>query len=98
RVAMTDGTIVVGALFESGSAQEVNGDDDNPGPASGAAYVFERDNSGNWQQLAYLKAVNSTTNQKFGASVAISEAGDAIAVDATGDSTEPSSGLGSVHM
>ncbi len=57
-VAISGGTLVVGASWEDGGAVEVNGDqNDNNAPDSGAAYVFVRDGT-NWVQQAYLKASN----------------------------------------
>jgi hypothetical protein len=52
----------------------------NSATEAGAAYVFERDGSGNWQQKAYLKAPNTEASDYFGWSVAIS--GDTIVVGA----------------
>lgn len=73
-VAISGDTAIVGARFESGSA------DSNSN--SGAAYVFVR--SGNtWTQQAYLRAPNAGPDDFFGYSVAIS--GDTVAVGAWGE-------------
>jgi len=56
-VAISDDTIVVGALRE--------------GSVAGAAYVYTR-NGMTWSQQAYLKASNTDVNDHFGRSVAIS--------------------------
>jgi hypothetical protein len=87
-VAISGDTIVVGAYGEDSSSTAVcnapfgscGGLSDNSASAAGAAYVFERDGSGNWQQKAYLKAPNAQGDDWFGYSVAIS--GDTIVVGA----------------
>ena len=77
-LAISDDTIVVGAIFESSDADGVDGDqNDNSTFGSGAAYVFARSGD-SWSQQAYLKASNSDENDLFGTSVAIS--GDTIVV------------------
>ena len=72
-------TVVVGAHEEDGDATGVNGADNNDARNSGAAYVFAR-SSGVWTQQAYLKALNTGENDKFGSSVAIWE--DTVVVGA----------------
>jgi hypothetical protein len=87
-VAISSDTIVVGAEYEASNSTAVcnapfgscGGLSDNSATAASAAYVFERDGSGNWQQKAYLKAPNTGMNDEFGISVAIS--GDTIVVGA----------------
>jgi hypothetical protein len=87
-VAISGDTIVVGAYGEASSSTAVcnapfgscSGLTDNSTPLAGAAYVFERDGSGAWQQKAYLKASNTGAGDYFGYSVAIS--GDTIVVGA----------------
>jgi hypothetical protein len=79
-VAISGNTIVIGAPGEASNATGVNGDEfDNSAPAAGAAYVFIRNENGEWSQQAYLKASNTETEDFFG-SVAIS--GDTIVVGA----------------
>lgn len=81
-VALAGDTLVVGAREDS-SAAGVDGDQaDNGAVDSGAVYVFTR-TAGAWSQQAYLKASNTETNDRFGASVAV--AGDTIAVGAAGE-------------
>jgi hypothetical protein len=87
RVAISGDTIVVGARYEDSNSTAVcnnlgscPGLGNNSTSDAGAAYVFERDGSGNWQQKAYLKAPNAGANDWFGFSVAIS--GDTIVVGA----------------
>lgn len=58
------------------------GDDDN-GERTGAAYVFERDDSGTWSEVAKLTASDGETSARFGASVSI--AIDRAVVGAMGD-------------
>jgi len=43
----------------------------NPAPATGAAYVFERDGAGVWTQIAKLTASDQASGDGFGRSVAI---------------------------
>lgn len=57
--------------------------------ASGAAYVYARDVSGNWFQDAYIKASNAEASDNFGRSVAIS--GSTIAVGAPGEASNQTS-------
>jgi hypothetical protein len=87
-VAISGDTIVVGARDEASNSTQVcntpfgscAGLSNNSAGNAGAAYVFERDGSGNWQQKAYLKAPNTGAGDYFGISVAIS--GDTIVVGA----------------
>lgn len=61
-------TMAVGAYFENGVES-----------LSGAAYVFSRSNT-NWSQQAYLKASNIGANDRFGASIALTDDGNTLAV------------------
>ena len=80
-VAISGNTIAVGAIGEASSSNGVGGlQNDNSAFASGAAYIFVRDNSGIWSQQAYLKASNPDTYDEFGTSVAIS--GNTVVVGA----------------
>ena len=80
-VAISGGTVVVGARYDSSDARGVNGDPlNNNAEESGAAYVFVRGVEG-WTQQAYLKASNTGNFDNFGTSVAI--AGETIVVGAT---------------
>lgn len=78
-------TLAVGATGESSASPGINGDEDDDGSAnsSGAAYVFTRDATDEWTQQAYVKAANPTVSAYFGASVALSDDGDTLAVGAT---------------
>jgi hypothetical protein len=77
--------LAVGAHLEDSSAVGVDGDQLNDDAHdSGAVYVFVRLGS-SWTQQAYLKASNTGAGDYFGASVAISGDGNALAVAATAE-------------
>lgn len=88
-VDISGDTIVVGALHEDTAAQGPfhagSFPNSNSDHASGAAYVFVRDN-GAWTQQAMLKATNSDGGHYFGADVVIE--GDTIVVGARGESSD----------
>lgn len=80
-------TLAVGAVQESSAAAGINGDQNNDlADSSGAVYVYERINSV-WQQQAYIKASNTESGDRFGASVSLSEDGNLLAVGASGESS-----------
>ncbi|MCH8533333.1 MAG: FG-GAP repeat protein [Saccharospirillum sp.] len=68
-------TVAVGAYFES-----------NGLALSGAVYVFNRSGS-DWFQQTYLKASNLGANDRFGASLAITDDGNTLAVGALFESS-----------
>lgn len=71
-IAMHEDTIAVGSMREDSDSRGINGDQSNNNSFdSGAAYVFRRDESGNWSQEAYLKASNNDEFDSFGVSIAI---------------------------
>ena len=71
-VAISDETVIVGAVQEASAATGVNGDEsNNDAVEAGAAYVFVR-HGATWSQQAYLKASNTDAEDAFGQSVAIS--------------------------
>ena len=79
-LAIDGDTLVVGAIGEDSNATGVGGNEaNNSASLSGAAYVFTRTGTV-WSQQAYLKASNTGSGDRFGASVAIS--GDTIVVGA----------------
>ncbi|HUS37565.1 MAG TPA: FG-GAP repeat protein [Verrucomicrobiae bacterium] len=79
-VAVSDDTIVIGAVKEDSNSTGVNGSQaNNSAIDSGAAYVFVRDGT-NWTQQAYLKASNTGPGDLFADTLAIS--GDTIVVGA----------------
>lgn len=79
-VAISEDTVIVGAINESSSATGVNA---NPFTsalqAAGAAYVFAKSGIA-WAQQAYLKASNTGEGDNFGRSVDVS--GDTAVVGA----------------
>jgi hypothetical protein len=78
-----DGSVLAaGATGEDSSATGVDGDALSAGaPESGAVYVFRRA-SGVWREEAYVKASNTGAGDRFGSSLAVSAAGDVLAVGA----------------
>lgn len=85
-VAISGDTMVVGAPFEDGSSTGVGTPNDGVANNAGAAYVYVRDEDGNWTQEAYLKASNTGAEDQFGFSVAIS--GDTIVVGAFAEASK----------
>ena len=87
-VAISDDTIVVGALNESSAQTTItNGSgasDDNSSANAGAAYVFVRSGT-TWSQQAYLKPSNIEAGDLFGALVSIS--GDTIVAGAPAEAS-----------
>lgn len=88
-VAISGDTLAIGAINEDGSTNGINGDQtDNSIPNSGAVYVYNRAPGGTvWTEQAYIKASNTSTNQKFG--TALSLYGDTLAVGAPTDLDTP---------
>jgi len=85
-VAISEGTLAVGAVGEGSSA--AGGAADNSALSAGAVYVFTRNNNGVWLQQPYIKASKADAGDQFGL-VALSA--DTLAVGAVG---EGSSALG----
>ena len=83
-------TLAVGADGESSLAINIDGiQTDNSAPSAGAVYLFRFDSGGmTWSQQAYIKASNTGANDMFGASIALSNDGNTIAVGAVGESSE----------
>ena len=80
-VSISGGKIVVGAY----------GDDENASN-SGAAYIFERNSSGQWVQTAKLKPSAPEENSEFGkAAVSISGTNAIIGAPSDADQTKPGS-------
>src|SRR5690554_244766 len=74
-------TLAVGASGEDSSSTGVNGDQsDNSRLNAGAAYVFFRDDNGNWSQQAYFKASKTDAHDYFGISVSLSANGNTLAI------------------
>jgi hypothetical protein len=80
-VMSTDGsTLAVGATFEAGGSDGVNGDQDsNSLYGAGAVYIYDNQD-GQWVQSAYLKPSNPGVLDNFGYSVEISATGDTLVV------------------
>jgi FG-GAP repeat protein len=85
-------TLAVAAIWESGGARSVNGNqNDRSVPQAGAAYVFTRQNN-RWTQQAYIKASNAGEGpapgeaygdgDQFGFAMALSRDGNTLAVGA----------------
>ena len=64
-VDLRDGVLLIGASGEDNQAGQIGG---------GAAYVFSRDVSQQWQQSMYLRAQNGEEQDAFGSTVAIGDA------------------------
>lgn len=82
-------TLAVGA---PGDSLEATGINDTPTgwdqiDGSGAAYVFTRDDMGQWAQEAYVKASNTGLHDAFGGSVALGADGNTLAVGAPGEAS-----------
>lgn len=111
-------TMAVAAYWESSGATGVNGNQaDDSIPQAGAVYVFTR-NGNTWTQQAYIKASNTGTagvgdvpgdGDQFGFSLALSDAGDTLAVGATSEDSnvngingnqadDSASGAGAVYV
>lgn len=99
-VAITEdgNTIAISAVGERSSATGINGDDSlQNAPASGAVYVFSRNQTTmQWEQAAYIKASNTGSSDHFGTSIALNLDGTILAVGAmfedsgTGDQADNS--------
>ena len=82
-VGVSGTRVVVGAPQEDGAAKGVDGAQaGNASSNSGAAYVFTR-NGNVWSQSAYLKAINTGADDRFGTAVAISQ--QTVIVGASGE-------------
>ncbi|MCZ6890487.1 MAG: cadherin-like beta sandwich domain-containing protein, partial [Gammaproteobacteria bacterium] len=86
RVAIDGDRLVVGAVGENSGATGVDGDQNDTSQLdSGAAYVFDRDDTGVWSQVAYLKASNTTAGDAFGR---VSVSGATVAIGAIGEDSK----------
>jgi hypothetical protein len=89
-VAVDGDLAVVGATQEDSAATGIDGDGSNNGAgASGAGYVYGRQGT-SWSLLAYLKASNTETGDRYGVSVAVS--GNTVVVGASQEDSGPSAG------
>ncbi len=81
QVALAGDLLIVGAPGERADAIGINGGDSNENAVdSGAVYLFERDNSGDWNQSGYVKASNTDAGDAFGSALGFS--GDTLAIAA----------------
>ena len=76
--------LVVGAPGED--SDDGGNQNDNSSADSGAVYVFSREATGNWSQMAYLKAPTPGFRDFFGASVAL--VGNLLAIGAPGERSD----------
>ncbi|MCP4276902.1 MAG: hypothetical protein GY779_11195 [Gammaproteobacteria bacterium] len=84
----SDGNILaVGADQEDSDAIGLDGNQDNTGSQTGAAYVFTRSGI-TWSQQAYIKASNTGSYDYFGISVTLSDDGEKLAVGARRESSD----------
>lgn len=88
----TGNLLAVGAFGDESLSYGINGDDANDeAEASGAAFIFVREND-TWARRAYVKAPNTDKNDRFGRSISLSNEGDTLAVGAhresSGDETD----------
>ena len=93
-VSISGDTLVVGAYKEDGGAGD-------PTSASGAAYVFTRNEGGesNWGEVTILRASDAQALDQFGGSVSIS--GDTLVVGAEregGGAGDPLQGSGAAYV
>lgn len=80
-------TLVVGAPFEDGTANTIDGNQATQNADdAGAVYVFKRDNAHTWNAPTYIKPTNNYRDAYFGWSVAVSSDGNTVAAGAPGDS------------
>jgi len=76
-------TLVAGAHAEDSSSKGIGLNElDELSPNSGAAYVFERNGMGDWEQSAFLKAHNTGAGDFFARHLAISGDGNSVAIGA----------------
>ena len=78
--------LAVGAPDEDGNATAIDGPVNDDAPDAGAVYLFSRNITLGWQQQAYVKPSNTSAGQRFGASIALNDAADVLAVGAWGES------------
>ena len=83
-MSISGNTLVIGASGEDSDQTTIINNSygqlaSNLKSNSGATYVYKRSGT-NWEQEAYIKAINSDTNDSFGSSVSLS--GDTIVVGA----------------
>ncbi|WP_394171005.1 hypothetical protein [Saccharospirillum alexandrii] len=81
-------TLAVGANNEDSDADGIGGDETNNDAANaGAAYVFTRA-EGVWSEPTFIKANTSDSNDKFGESVELNDAGTVLVVGAPSEQSD----------
>ena len=88
-VAISGNYAIVGANYEDGSSDTVY---------SGAAYIFERNESGNWIETHILRPSNGFSQDEFGESVAISGNYAMVGAIQEDGSSEQISSWGAVYV
>lgn len=84
-VAISGDLLAVGATGEDSDATGVGGDQTNNNlRGTGAVYVFQRDESGDWSQAAYVKSIDAGAGS-FGSALAFT--GNTLIVGATLDNS-----------
>lgn len=73
-VGVAGDAVAIGAQGEDSAATGVGGSQGNGAFATGAVYLFGRDDAGSWSQRAYLKASNTGNSDEFAFSVGIDTA------------------------
>jgi hypothetical protein len=98
-VRVHSGTIAIGAPGEASSSTGIDGDPlDDTAHGSGAVYVFSEDGE-SWLQSSYVKASNTKSNDRFGASITLTL--DFLAVGAPSQGSNPpadQAGSGAVYI
>lgn len=79
RVAGDGNLLAVAAIYEDGNGLDIAS---NETTNSGAVYLFERV-AGAWTQRAYVKATDPEADDRFGATLALSDDGSTLAVTAS---------------
>lgn len=87
-VALAGGTALVGTPF----------DDSSNGENVGAAYMFERTNSGRWTESAMIAPADSDSADRFGGAVALSEKGDTALIGAQADDDPNGKNAGAAYV
>jgi hypothetical protein len=79
RLAVSGNMVVLGVPLDNSGSRGIDGDpvascpNTNCMQGSGAAYVFQRGQSGLWQQTAFIKASNAAPNAFFGISADVKD-------------------------
>lgn len=74
--------LAVGADLEDSSSSGVNSVPNDSATNAGAAYVYHRQEEGDWQKEAYLKALYPDSEDRFGRRLAFNDEANVLAVSA----------------